>query len=115
MSRQLQRACIGLLAIQLFTFSAASEGNFLTILSPADGAKLKAGQAYSLEYEVMPEAKAEHVHLYIDGDETAIGHKLKGDFPFGPLKPGDHKICINPVNKNHTRTAAQTCITVTVQ
>ena len=41
--------------------------------------------------------------------------RMEGDFPLGPLKPGDRKICISPVNKNHTRIAAQTCITVMVQ
>jgi hypothetical protein len=112
MARQSQWVCIGLLATVL---PAVAEDNLVTILAPADGAKLKAEQVYELEYEVRPEAKSEHVHLFVDGDETAIGHKLKGNFPLGPLKPGDRKICISPVNKNHTRTAAQACITVLVQ
>jgi hypothetical protein len=115
MARQSQGICIGLMATQLFIFPAAAEDNLVTILAPADGAKLKAEQVYTLEYEVKPEAKAEHVHLYVDGDEAAVGHKLKGSFPLGQLKAGDRKICITPVNKNHTRTAAQTCITVMVQ
>jgi hypothetical protein len=115
MAHQAQRVCIGLLATQFFILPAAAEDNLATILSPAHGAKLKAEQVYTLEYDVKPESKAEHVHLYIDGDEAAIGHKLKGDFPLGPLKPGDRKICISPVNKNHTQIAAQTCITVMVQ
>jgi hypothetical protein len=115
MARQSQRVCIGLMAAQLCILPVAAEDNLVTILAPADGAKLKAEQVYTLEYEVKPEAKAEHVHLYVDGDESAIGHKLKGGFPLGPLKAGDRKLCITPVNKNHTRTAAQACITVMVQ
>jgi hypothetical protein len=115
MAHMAQRVCIGLLATRFFIFPAAAEDNLATILSPENGAKLKAEQVYSLEYEVKPETMAEHVHLYIDGDETAIGHKLKGGVPLGPLKPGDRRICISPVNKNHTRTTVQACITVTVQ
>jgi len=115
MARQSRRVCIGLMGAQLFILPVAAEDNLVAILAPADGAKLKAEQVYTLEYEVKPEAMAEHVHLYVDGDEAAIGHKLKGDFPLGPLKVGDRKICITPVNKNHTRTAAQACISVMVQ
>jgi hypothetical protein len=113
---QTKRACIVLIAVQLLAPPvAAEEDNLAMILSPADGAQLKAEQVSTLEYEVKPEAKSEHVHLYIDGNEVAIGHKLKGGLPFGPLTPGDHKVCISPVNKAHTRTTAQACITVKVQ
>jgi len=94
---------------------AAAEENLVTILLPADGAKLEASQAYTLDFEVKPVAKAEHVHLFIDGEETAVSHKLKGSFTLGPLKPGSRRICISPVNKNHTPIAGQTCINVTVQ
>jgi hypothetical protein len=93
---------------------AAAEENLVTILLPADGAKLEASQAYTLDFEVKPVAKAEHVHLFIDGEETAVSHKLKGSFTLGPL-PGSRRICISPVNKNHTPIAGQTCINVTVQ
>jgi hypothetical protein len=116
MAFQSQRAYIVLVTVHLFAAPAgAEEATLAIILSPADGATLKAEQVSTLEYEVKPEAKAEHVHLYIDGDEAAIGHKLKAGLPLGPLTPGDHKICISPVNKAHTRTTAQTCISVKVQ
>jgi hypothetical protein len=36
-------------------------------------------------------------------------------FKLGPLKAGGRKICVSPVNKNHTPIGAQACITVTVQ
>lgn len=103
------------MAIHFFVSPAAAEDNLVTILSPADGAKLEAIQTYQLEYEVKPVDKAAHVHLFVDGDETAIAHKLKGSFTLGPLKPGSRKVCVSPVNKNHTAIAAQTCINVTVQ
>ncbi len=99
----------------LFVLPAAAEDSLTTILSPADGAKLETKHTYKLEYEVKPVAKADHVHLYVDGDEAAMVHKLKGTFKLGPLKAGDRKVCVSPVNKNHTPIGAQTCINVTVQ
>jgi hypothetical protein len=68
-----------------------------------------------LEYEVQASAKVEHVHLFVDGDEVGMVHKLKGSFELGPLKAGERKVCVSPVNKNHTPIGAQVCITVTVQ
>jgi hypothetical protein len=109
------RICAELLISCFCILQAAAEENLVTILLPADGAKLAASQPYTLEFEVKPAAKAEHVHLLVDGEETAVSHKLKGSFTLGPLNPGDRKICISPVNKNHTAIAGQTCINVTVQ
>jgi hypothetical protein len=94
---------------------AAAEESFATILAPTDGAQLNAKQTYKLEYEVKPAAKVDHVHLFVDGDEVGIAHKLKGTFKLGPLKPGDRKVCVSPVNKAHTPIGAQACINVTVQ
>ena len=94
---------------------AAAEDSLATILSPADGAKLEAKHTYQLDYEVNPSSKADHVHLFVDGDEAAMAHKPKGSFKLGPLKQGNRKVCVSPVNKNHTPIGTQACITVTVQ
>jgi len=99
----------------LFVLPAAAEPSLATILAPADGEKLEANRTYKLEYEVQPNDKADHVHLFVDGGEAALAHKLKGSFKLGPLKAGNHKVCVSPVNKNHTPVGAQTCITVTAQ
>jgi hypothetical protein len=124
MSYKASTACIGAFAVvatlagigpALYVLPAAAEDSFATILSPADGAKLEAKHTYKLEYEVKPVAKADHVHIYVDGDETGMAHKLKGSFKLGPLKSGDRKVCVSPVNKNHTPIGAQACINVTVQ
>jgi hypothetical protein len=115
MASRKQKALIGFLGSMLFVIPIVAEDNLATILAPAEGSVLKAEQAYVLEYNIKPEANAEHVHLYVDGDEVGIGHKIKGDLPLGPLKVGERKICISPVNKNHTRTASQACINVMVE
>jgi hypothetical protein len=98
-----------------FVLPAAAEDSLATILAPADGAKLEAKHTYKLEYEVTSSAKVDHVHLFVDGDEVAMAHKLKGSFKLGPLKAGDRKVCVSPVNKNHTPIGTQACINVTVQ
>jgi hypothetical protein len=75
---------------------------------------LETKHTYKLDYEVKGE-KVDHVHLFVDGDEVGMAHKLKGSFKLGPLKPGDRKVCVSPVNKAHIPIGAQACITVTVQ
>jgi hypothetical protein len=102
-------------AITLFVLPAAAEQSLATILAPADGTVLAAKQTSKLEYEVQPAPKVDHVHLFVDGDEAALAHKLKGSFKLGPLKAGSHKVCVSPVNKNHTPVGSQACITVTAQ
>jgi hypothetical protein len=104
-----------LLLFNVFAFAASAEDNLVTIITPADGTVLKAKQTYSLQYEVKPITKADHVHLYVDGDETGMSHTLKGKFTLGPLKTGERKVCVKPVNHAHTPIGAESCITVTVQ
>jgi hypothetical protein len=106
---------IGVLLAPLCILHVAAEDNLVTIRAPADGEKLEAKHVYKLEYEVKPVVKADHVHLYVDGDEAAMSHTLKGKFSLGPLKPGERKICVRPVSKMHAPIGAESCITVTVQ
>ncbi|HUB65153.1 MAG TPA: hypothetical protein VL996_12070 [Methylocella sp.] len=124
MSDKISKACVGALAAAVtlshigparFVLPAAAEDSFATILAPADGAKLEAKHTYKVEYEVKAAPKVDHVHLFVDGDEVGMAHRLKGSFKLVALKPGDHKVCVSPVNKNHTPIGAQACITVTVQ
>ena len=98
-----------------WVLQAEAEESLVTISSPAEGEKLAAGQAYKVNYEVKEATKVNHVHLFVDGVEVATGHKLKGSFPLGPFKAGERRVCVSPVNKNHTPVGAQACVTVTVQ
>jgi hypothetical protein len=116
-SRASARALIAAaaLASTSIVLPAMAEDSLVTILAPADGATLAAKQTAKLDYEVQPSVKADHVHLFVDGDEVGMAHKLKGSFKLGPLKAGSRKVCVSPVNKNHTPIGKQACITVTVQ
>ncbi len=96
--------------------AALAEGTAsVKIVSPADGAKLDAMAQNAIAYEVNPGPNGDHIHLYVDGDETALLRKLKGSHTLDALTPGDHRICIKVVNKNHTPVGAEGCIKVTVQ
>jgi hypothetical protein len=106
---------LALISASFCVSQARAEDSLATISAPADGETLAAGQATKLEYEVKAGTPAHHVHLFIDGAEVATGHKLKGNFPLGPLKAGEHKVCVAPVNKNHTPIGEKACITVTAQ
>ncbi|SFK69240.1 hypothetical protein [Methylocapsa palsarum] len=114
MNRSLGLGLVGFF-LSIFVVPATAQEALVKILSPADGAALQAKHTYPLQYEVAPSTKADHVHLYVDGDETSMSHTLKGKFTLGPLKPGDRKICVRPVNHAHTPIGAESCINVTVQ
>ena len=103
------------LSLGISPVMAAEDAAPASILSPADGAKLPGGQKWQLEYEAAPSAKADHVHLFVDGTEAGTMHKLKGSFTVAPLPPGPHKACIKVVNKNHTPIGTESCISVTVE
>jgi len=103
---------ITLCVSSLWISGASSEEGLVTISAPSDGEKLTAGKTYKVDYEVKDGLKAHHVHLFVDGKEAATGHKLKGSFPLGPLTSGERKVCVVPVNKNHTPIGAQSCISV---
>ncbi len=115
MTRKALGLGMGLLMSPFFILTAAAEDNLVTIISPADGATLAAKHASKLEYEVKPVVKADHVHLYVDGDEAGMSHTLKGKFTLGALKAGTHKICVRPVSKAHAPIGAESCISVTAQ
>ena len=106
---------VALIVSSIWAQQALAADSLATINAPADGANLAPGQASKVEYEVKQGTKAHHVHLFVDGAEVATGHKLKGSFELAPLKAGEHKLCVAPVNHNHTPIGEKACIGVTAQ
>jgi hypothetical protein len=106
---------VALIFSSLAAPQALAADSLATIGAPADGAKLAAGQASKVEFEVKQGTQAHHVHLFVDGAEVATAHKLKGSFELPALKAGEHKICVAPVNHNHTPIGDKTCVSVTAQ
>ena len=98
-----------------FAFAVMAGESFISIVSPVEGARISKNQVVNVQYEMRSEIAAEHVHIYVDDVEIGIGHKLQGEFPIGPLQEGPRKICINPVNKNHTPVTSKSCVNITVE
>jgi hypothetical protein len=96
-------------------FAAYAQTGSVKILSPADGAKLDAFNRNHISYEVIPGPGADHVHLYVDGKETAILRQLKGSYALETLSPGTHELCVKVVNKAHVPSGVEQCIKVEVE
>jgi hypothetical protein len=86
----------------------------IEIISPSDGAKLDAMEQSKIEYDVTLGRGADHIHVYVDGKESALLRQMKGSYTMETLAPGYHEICIKLVNKNHTPIGVERCIKVEV-
>lgn len=87
----------------------------IEISSPQEGAKLDAMEQTKLIYNITPGSGGDHIHVYVDGKETALLRQLKGSHTLESLAPGNHEICIKIVNKNHTPIGVDRCIKVAVE
>jgi len=94
---------------------ALADDASVIISSPADGAKLNRTAQTKIDYEVIPGARGDHVHLYVDGNEVAVLRQLKGIHALESLASGKHEICIRIVTKGHTPTGVQQCVKVSVE
>jgi len=87
----------------------------IEISSPVDGAKLDAMEQNKLAYNITLGDGADHIHVYVDGEEAALLRQMKGSYTMENMSPGNHEVCIKIVNKNHTPIGVERCIKVTVQ
>jgi ABC-type enterochelin transport system substrate-binding protein len=93
---------------------ASKEGSKeVTISSPADGAKIP-GNSTKLVFDVASTPKAEHVHIYVDGEQVAQLHQLKGSYQVDKLSAGKHWLCVRVVDKGHTPVGLEKCVGVTI-
>lgn len=95
-----------------YSFAQAEIGA-VQITSPVEGAKVKSNP--SLDYNVVPGPKGDHVHMYADGKEVDVIKKLKGEYTFQKLKIGKRELCIKVVDKGHTPIGVEKCIHVIVE
>lgn len=82
------------------------------IISPIDGATVNATKGVEIEFDFRNEEKAQHAHLFIDDTQIGMAHKSYGEIMAGPLTAGKRKICVGPVNANHTSIGERSCINV---
>lgn len=108
------RVSFFLFILMLAGAALAAEGS-VTIVSPADGARLDAMGDNRISYEVDPGPRGDHVHLYVDGNEVAVLRQLKASYTLPALDSGMREICIKVVNKGHTPIGVEQCVKVTVE
>jgi len=90
---------------------SAEEGS-VTISSPADGSKIP-GSSTKIVFDVkVPGKRGDHVHLYVDGEQVAQLHQLKGSYNVDKLAVGKHWLCIRVVDKGHTAVGIEKCVSV---
>lgn len=103
-----------ILGLGLGGVALAADGS-VTILSPAEGARLDAMGENRISFEVDPGPRGDHVHLYVDAREVAVLRQLKGDYALPSLAAGPRDVCIKVVNKGHTPIGVEKCVRVTVE
>lgn len=91
---------------------AMAAGSRIDIGSPVDGAKLDVMEQNKLDYDITLGSDGDHIHVYVDGKETALLRQMKGSYTMENLAPGKHDICIKIVNRNHTPIGVERCIKV---
>lgn len=89
-----------------------AQSNIYGILSPKDGSTVNAAEGVKIQYDFRNDDKAQHVHLFLDDTQIAMGHKAFGEIMASPLTAGKRQICVSPVNANHTPIGQRSCITV---
>ena len=108
--------CLPLILFAIFTAPIAMAADSkIEISAPADGAILDAMEQNKIEYNVTLGNGADHIHVYVDGKETALLRQMKGSYTMETLSLGSHEICIKIVNKNHTPIGVERCIKVEVE
>lgn len=92
---------------------AAVEGAGIMIVSPTNGARIKAGVESKLAYEVTPGKGGDHFHVWVDEAKGPSIRETKGVYTLPRLSPGDHVISIKVVAKDHSPTGPMRSIKVT--
>ncbi len=92
-----------------FASGAYAEEGSVTISSPAEGAKVGLN-GIKLVYDVAPGPKGDHVHIYIDGEQTALLRQLKGSYTVDKLVAGKHWLCVRVIDKGNTPVGLEKCV-----
>ena len=102
---------------------AADQANdkSVTISSPADKSKIS-GNGTKIVFDVVPAAavaavptasKADHVHVFVDGDKVATLRELRGSYTVDKqLIAGTHWLCVRVVDRAETPVGLEKCVTV---
>jgi hypothetical protein len=100
------------LSLFLSTQAGAVTPASIKILSPADHSALDADESYPMAYEVIPGTGSDHFHVWVDDNRSKGIHETKGTYNLPKLSPGEHKITIKLVDKDHVPTGPEKSIQV---
>ena len=87
-------------------------GGSIDIMSPADGATVKANEPLEMKYKVNKSPNGNHVHISVDGGKPDVVRQMEGTYKFGPLSPGEHTVTITEATSGHAPTGVEAMIHV---
>ncbi len=105
-------ALVAVLIMNGFIPKASAQNDHFGIISPPDSATVSLTKGAQITYDFRNNDKAHHIHLLIDDVEIAMSRKAYGEIATGALNAGKRRICVSPVNTNHTPIGDKQCITV---
>ena len=112
MRRYLQTGTLSILlalAYGILTWAAEDDGSQVKILSPQANAVIQ-GDTVELQYDLVKGTKAQHAHVYLDGQyQKGFAGTFKG------LAPGKHEIRVIAATQDDKVLAAESAVTVEVQ
>jgi len=85
-------------------------GGSIDIMSPADGATVKANEPLEMKYKVNKSPNGNHIHISVDNGKPDLVHQMEGIYKFGPLSPGEHTVTIIEVTSSHSPTGVKAMI-----
>jgi hypothetical protein len=88
----------------------------VTITAPINKSKIS-GTSTKIAFDVVPVPpmpKADHVHLFVDGERVAQMRTLKGTHEVDKLTVGRHWLCVRVVDKAETPVGLEKCVEVNV-
>jgi len=103
---------VSIFTLLLGTQAGAVMPSSIKILSPEDHSELDANESYPLNYEVIPGTGSDHFHVWVDDNRSKGIHETKGTYNLPKLSPGEHKITIKLVDKDHVPTGPKKSIQV---
>ncbi len=104
-----------LLATLGMAAAACAQTGSVKVVSPAEGAMLESHRPVALAFEVVQGTMVDHIHLYVDGRQSAIIREAMGTHMVRALPAGNHELCVKAVTKAHVLTGLEDCRKVIVK
>jgi len=114
--------CVALIALTVMVnpVQAADSAGMgaIAILAPTSDAVLQSGAENKLEFNVKLSPRGNHLHIYIDNQDSIIERNVAHcpcSVALPKLTPGKHVIVIKEATSGHAMTGVERSVTVTVK